>query len=902
SLTSSLSGIEWTWNDKTTYGYQGRLWMEGGVKYTIYSKCDDGACVFFGGENGTKVASPGTTSGYNKTVCESYTPETTGWVDFYAYTWDWSGGKGPTKSEYWGLAYNTNGVTNTGTLTKGTEPWMVFQDSGTCETLYYELPESWLTVTTYGETETAYSATLNLTLPEDATDCEALILFDEVDRGDHRTSDWANSTVKAISGGTQTVTLEFPLPESGYIPMVRAVVKGKEANGVDFIEYSQPFSMEVNPVVNLAVSSVSYTGADFAATLGGLGSGATTVSMELTIWGDAGLTQAVKAVSVAEGLDSAQTVSCTVDGLVTNTTYWATLEAVNDQGHSATSDAVSFTILNPEPGRFLYFSLLQRSFKTMECQLQFEDYGAGSSTADIMLEISKTSDFAQSIIVPLSSVLGDLPQNITATAEDLEPGTDYWVRAKAVNTWALIAYSDALAFSTRPQPFVPSDISVIASDGGSTISMTLSEICDGVTGTVTLSVDGVTVQTWTIEEGASTLSCPAFIEIESGAQKKAVYSVNSEYEGVAYPATVETMLTGGTNAYLAGGLSDCRNFFPKAGETVTLPELSNSLESYFVANETVGELQSDGRTIKLLKAGGTAVVLHKLDPAGSTNIIVSSVPLVVPPVPAGEGKVFLWTEKNNLWRDPANWVCLNDASLTGVDYPHNVDDVAMILHRNGTENGKTFGFGTDENAPDIVLGEIYKGSLNSYLVNEGTIDLANQSDGGPVTNVMRFAKSDGSIPRIQFCSSQIKDKTVWLSIGRGNSGTWQEKRLLCDLSQGLIIDGGYGNAASNTMRRIFAKFTNVDVILPEGKELRIMNMNDVSTSINGTTLSFTSGCTISGGGRIVHDTPTYSGLWADMSHFTGTYVEATYHPKTNFDRVYGTFLRSTNVANAILEV
>ncbi|MGN0844515.1 MAG: hypothetical protein ACI4QT_04755, partial [Kiritimatiellia bacterium] len=31
-------------------------------------------------------------------------------------------------------------------------------------------------------------------------------------------------------------------------------------------------------------------------------------------------------------------------------------------------------------------------------------------------------------------------------------------------------------------------------------------------------------------------------------------------------------------------------------------------------------------------------------------------------------------------------------------------------------------------------------------------------------------------------------------------------------------------------------------------------------------------------------------------------VEATYHPKTNFDRVYGTFLWATNVANATLEV
>ena len=140
ALVNPLSERSWTWNDKTTYGYQGRFWMEAGVTYTVYSKCDDGACVFFGGENGTKVASPGTESGYNKTKCESYTPTKTGWVDFYAYTWDWTGGKGPTGDNLWGLAYNTNGVTCTGSLTKDTEKWMIFQDTGDCETLYYELP------------------------------------------------------------------------------------------------------------------------------------------------------------------------------------------------------------------------------------------------------------------------------------------------------------------------------------------------------------------------------------------------------------------------------------------------------------------------------------------------------------------------------------------------------------------------------------------------------------------------------------------------------------------------------------------------------------------------------------------------------------------------------------------
>ena len=56
ALVNPLSGLSWTWNNYTTYGYQGRFWMEAGVTYTVYSKCDDGACVFFGGEISTRTA------------------------------------------------------------------------------------------------------------------------------------------------------------------------------------------------------------------------------------------------------------------------------------------------------------------------------------------------------------------------------------------------------------------------------------------------------------------------------------------------------------------------------------------------------------------------------------------------------------------------------------------------------------------------------------------------------------------------------------------------------------------------------------------------------------------------------------------------------------------------------
>ena len=68
SLTNPLSGIAWTWNYYQTFGYQGRMWMEEGVPYTVYSRCDDGACVFF---DGTKVSSPGNVTGNGSAKCET---------------------------------------------------------------------------------------------------------------------------------------------------------------------------------------------------------------------------------------------------------------------------------------------------------------------------------------------------------------------------------------------------------------------------------------------------------------------------------------------------------------------------------------------------------------------------------------------------------------------------------------------------------------------------------------------------------------------------------------------------------------------------------------------------------------------------------------------------------------
>ena len=901
ALVNPLSGLSWTWNNYTTYGYQGRFWMEAGVTYTVYSKCDDGACVFFGGENGTKVASPGTESGYNKTKCESYTPTTTGWVDFYAYTWDWDGGKGPVGDNLWGLAYNTNGLVCTGNLTKGTEKWMIFQDTGDCETLYYELPESWLSIVSHEETETGYSITLNVTLPENAANCVASILYDKMDHGDHRISDWPNKVSTAVSGGNQTVTIAIPSLGAAVAPVIRAVVKGKEANGVDFIEYSSPIVLQATPLVGLALSAVSFTEGTLAADLLSLGGGASSASLELTLWGDEELTQSLKTVVVAENLTTPGVFAYTFDGLTTNTTYWATVKAVNNKGSELSSAPVPFTTLNPEPGSFHYCTLIQTGFSHFVYQMRLADYGAGSTSAVVTFEVAKTADFADAKVYPIKSLTGDLPWDFHGTADALDPGTTYYARAKAVNTWGLVAYTDAFTVTTRALPYIASNISAIVADGGSNLSFTLTDILDGVTGTVTLKVDGQVVRSWDITAGSSTLACPAFVAIATGTTKQVVYEVECQLDGTSYPSTVEAAIIDGTNIFVAGSLADCKNFFPIVGESVTLPTIQNASGFYYVVNDTVAELLDDGHTVRPLKAGGSAIVYQEFDPASGMNKVVSSAPLVIPPVPAGEGKVYLWTEKNNQWRDPANWICVNDPASTGVDYPHNVDDVAMIFQRQGKENSKSFTFGNDES--EIVLGELYSGSLNCFNVREGEIALAAVKDGGPMTNAMRFAKSDGSIPRLQYCTSKIfPDQQTWFTIGRGTSGYWDDNRLLLNLPQGLILNGGYDNAPSNTVRQLFTKFGNVDIVLAEGKELRLTNLNETQVAFNGTTLQFTSGCTISGGGRVVHETPTYVGMWADLSNFNGTYVEATYHPKTYFDRTFGTFLWSTNVANAALEI
>lgn len=721
-----------------------------------------------------------------------------------------------------------------------------------------------------------------------------------MDHGDHRISDWPNKVSTAVSGGNQTVAIEIPSLGAAVAPVIRAVVKGKEANGVDFIEYSSPIVLQATPLVGLALSDVSFTEGTLAADLLSLGGGASSASLELTLWGDEELTQSLKTVVVAENLTTPGVFAYKFDGLTTNTTYWATVKAVNNNGRELSSAPVPFTTLNPEPSSFLYCTLLQTGFSHFVYQMRLTDYGAGSTSAVVTFEVAKTADFADAKVYPIKSLTGDLPWDFHGTADALEPGTTYYARAKAVNTWGLVAYTDAFTVTTRALPYIASNISAIVADGGSNLSFTLTDILDGVTGAVTLKVDGQVVRSWNITARSSTLACPAFVAIATGTTKQVVYEVECQLDGTSYPSTVEAAITGGTNIFVAGSLADCMNFFPIVGESVTLPTIQNASGFYYVVNDTVAELLDDGHTVRTLKAGGSAIVYQEFDPAGGTYKVVSSAPLVIPPVPAGEGKVFLWTEKNNQWRDPANWICINDSASTGVDYPHNVDDVAMIFQRQGKENAKKFTFGNDES--EIVLGELYNGSLNSFNVREGAIALASE-DGGPVTNVMHFAKSDGSIPRLQYCTSKILPaQQTWFTIGRGDSGSWKDNRLLLNLPQGLILDGGYDNAPSNTVRQLFTKFGNVDIVLAEGKELRLTNLNETYVSINNTTLQFTSGCTISGGGRVVHETPTYVGMWADLSNFNGTYVEATYHPQTGFDRTFGTFLWSTNVANAALEI
>jgi hypothetical protein len=883
-----LTETYWNWNDNTTFGYEGMIWLEGGVTYTVYTRFDDGGALVV---DGNVVITQGNSSGYNTSVgTRTFTPDATGWQPVRGFVWDWSGGKKPISAAY-GLQYNTNNVTDSFT---DKAKWMKFEDPGDMTFLKKTTSESFSSLGALSTSEGNLVAAMTFNLPTNAS----LYVLYGAEAGDvANPSTWSNQVFLASlapgSLSTNVVVSGLELESEPYVCFYLRTTSEVTAPLHVFEEFLTPFQASGSPSGMITVDAVDYTAASFTATAASLGLGGTSADISVQIAADAEFATIVEAIAVSNGIAAVPTVVSGITNavpLVTNTTYCARAKVVNQNGAAGYSAAVSFTTLNPGlpvvAGVFAGAGFDYANFGG-----SLTAYGAGSTNALLYMDVSETADFAAYTAFGGSNIVGQLPAGRGLSAVNLDNGTAYHARIRAVNTWGLTGISATIPFETRLEPFALSPIGATATAGGTQLSMSIIELVEGAIVDATLAIgttaeNAAPVATW--NDIATFPTAMPYLYGASSGTYVARYVVMSTYGGEFYAATNTLTFTVGLNVFVAPTLADLVALRLKEGESVALPPLTTQQDFYRVLNGRVGELASGGITLAAVEPGGTGVELWGYDPAGGTNLLSSTGGLIVVPEPVGEGRVYLFKEAASTWNwnDAANWECVSDPGYLG--YPDAVDDVAMILYYD--QGGKTMTIGTTE-APTVTVGELYAGQLKSVATS------LRLQGGSSQVRTLNFERSNGEPARIQLTGGAWDGKEFNFLLGGGGDST----RLTVNAVSDIDYDAGY-TFVNDTQQRNKLSWDRLNVNIPAAKALRIINghpasgVNQASWCWIGSNVRFT------GAGLFWHDSMLNATLdYVDFKGFSGT-IRDTGFGHGWYDRSANIQFKAPNIANATLEV
>lgn len=456
--TNPVSNARWFWSDYTTFAYEGEIRLQAGVAYNMFEQGDDGAAIVI---DGTIILTADTTSRYQNGTGASFSPVATGWHRFNAYSWDWTGNKGPSAG-CWGLAWNTNSTTKTsGTLTANTSPWKTFTDAGDLSSLRCATGESFVQLGSAIRVAETYMLPLTFSdLPMNAT---VTVLLDTADRGDDESA-WAVSRTLGTSSansGLQT----FLFSDVGTATVAKLVVKGTEPTGVrSFADYLDAIVLADVPVSEsawgfVATTAVGYTNVVFSFATGLMPANATgTVS--LVVSRNADYSDPVFSAAALLSVTETGTLTYTLQGLATNAYYYAKA-TVSDGGTTVESP---LTFQTSAPGT----PAVTASYKTTDMGETYAilngtvSLGTGAKRATVYFDSSTATDsFTAGSYASAVLTGGDALTDVWTFSEvkvTIPAGQVVYGRVRVVNDWGLTACSETMAFVLGPMLTAERDV------------------------------------------------------------------------------------------------------------------------------------------------------------------------------------------------------------------------------------------------------------------------------------------------------------------------------------------------------------------------------------------------------------------------------------------------------------
>ena len=580
---------------------------------------------------------------------------------------------------------------------------------------------------------------------------------------------------------------------------------GRGGDGAIILRVYMVDDDEPEPTVAVSTSGIGYTNATFNVRLLSLGSGAGSADVVFRLSENADMSNPFFETTVADDVaELPASFAVTYGPLCTNTLYYAQATASNNLGAAGVSALFSFTTLNPEPPT-VAATPAGAGFGTISATVTLSSFGAGSVDATLYLECSASGAFDDVVSSP-DLYVDALPFAQVFTTTGLEAGLNYSYRVRAVNAWGLEGFSQTFTAATDATPVRLSEISAIpAGDGLETITVAALDVEPGSTYSLSISVDGSIVRTWTDQTGPGTFSVTCSVT----GSHTAIAQVSCSYGGNVYTDSRSASFSAvGSRIVVADYADHCSaatSIRVKPGDTIVLPELPWGL-SYRVLNERF--LSLDGLEITALEPAVAGVEI-----CSGSSVVDTMAVLVLPEAIKG-GNVYVYNEKSSTkdyWTRVESWEKIGSAQTDS--WPCSPNDIAVIPFYDTTSLYL-------RHESDLSLGGILFGNFRDV---ETVVYLERHSS--VATKTITFERTDDAPAFVKVTPNTTAARTQTLRLGG--------YEILVNCVSSVIADScsGTTNVSLNRGKITYEKCT---IHIPEGNYWAVDGLPGYDLNMGGT--------------------------------------------------------------------
>ena len=628
---------------------------------------------------------------------------------------------------------------------------------------------------------------------------------------------------------------------------------------------AEPYGETDDPVAGVQVSDVAYTNATITVMVVKRGRTATAADVAVELSATSDFASLVWTTNYPVNADG-DVQAFPVTGLSYGTSYYVRAVVSNDLDAVLVA-AASFATQTPgaPTGTAAFVS---GGFSRMTASATTTTFGVGAASATMRLEASTAADFETVVAGAEADATVNAMSELSVSG--LAPGSTYHLRVRIRNDWGLDTFLALPDAATPAVPLESTGIGYTWSPDGSTVDFTfgVSAVYDGATCTAELSYGGV-------PQGSRTFSLPGSLTwpgvAAAPAAQPVTVNVTAIVDDATYTQTWAATVSPGSYAYAVSSLAEVSSLALHVGDVVTLPALARADDYYLPLDVRVFSLAEDGRTLKAVEPGFSAVCAMEWDAAADAFVRNPAMGLAIC-IPEAAGRVFVAEAggANMNWSESAKWRCVSNPSVMDV-YPNGAGDVAMVpLAKDRAitlDTDVTVGavyVGWDATAP--AAGTIYFRATNCTL----TFDTDAVGAGR--------VKTPGLFRVTGLSRTEVNTDRPTFTFGGSSSAN----RLFVSVTDGLGIDGGKcPDYADKTLRenhnRLRFVSGSVGIEVPVGATLRLDNFDHSgnwgdSQMWNCAAFRCGTGFQITGSGTVVYDSAACGFFEGAFKDFTGTFL------------------------------